>query len=243
MLVEKSIAIANNDIYEIGVTKDYIIINDNYTGIVVYDKKCNRKCSIKIDENLMIYQLYTSLLNNFVVIFDAENEKMYVVNLLNRTVENLDIDEVIFGDYYFVNADNFILRAASMEYTFSFEKPRIIKISVFSRTDNYFLMANSQEENVFRSEKGSIYYNYEENMVELLGNNAIDNLVSINQKNILIYDELILLTYENLRFKEEYKIPDEFSLRRALFSTEKILVLLLNEKKDILKSRIHVCLI
>ncbi|EHU6443877.1 hypothetical protein KZG64_001931 [Listeria monocytogenes] len=130
-----------------------------------------------------------------------------------------------------------------MEYTFSFEKSQIIKISVFSRTDNYFFMANAQKENVFRSEKGSIYYNHEENTVELLDNNAIDNFVSINQKNILIYDELRLLSYENLRFKEEYKISDELSLRRALFSTKKILVLLLNEKKNILKSRIHVCLI
>lgn len=43
MLIKKSITITENDIYEIGATKDYLIINDNYTGIVVYYKECNRK--------------------------------------------------------------------------------------------------------------------------------------------------------------------------------------------------------
>ncbi|MBC2256438.1 hypothetical protein HCB46_13370 [Listeria ivanovii] len=242
MLVEKSMDIVNNDIYEMGTTKDYIIINDNYTGIVVYNKECNKECNIKIDENLMIYQLYTSLLNNFVVIFDAENEKLYVVDLLKRTVENLDTNKTIFDNYYFVDNDNFILKAKLMQYTLSFERTKIIKIKVFSEKDKKLLIANSQAEEVFRDEKGRIYYNHAKKyMAELMDNNVIDSFVSINKKNVLIYDELKLLTYKNLKFKEEYKIPNEFSLRKALFLTEEVLVLLLNEKKNILNSRIQVC--
>ncbi|EAF3225926.1 hypothetical protein CSI68_15225, partial [Listeria monocytogenes] len=175
MLIKKSITITENDIYEIGATKDYLIINDNYTGIVVYDKECNRKCNIKIDENLMIYQFYTSLLNNFVVIFDAENEKLYVVNLLNHTVKNIDTDTMIFDNYYFVDGDNFILKEDLVEYTLSFEKAKIIKMRVISKTDKQFLIGNSQDEKVFRDEKGRIYYSDEkQNRVELLDNNEIE---------------------------------------------------------------------
>ncbi|EAC9052530.1 hypothetical protein KW11_09670 [Listeria monocytogenes] len=240
MLIKKSITITENDIYEIGATKDYLIINDNYTGIVVYDKECNRKCKIKIAENLMIYQIYTSLLNNFVVIFDAENEKLYVVNLLNHTVENMDTDTVIFDNYYFVDGDNFILKEGLMEYTLSFEKAKIIKMRVSSKTDKQFLIGNSQDEKVFRDEKGRIYYSDEkQNRVELLDNNEIEGFIATNKKNILIYDELKLLIYKNLHFKEKYRIPEGFMLRKALFLTEEILVLLLNEKKNILKSIIE----
>ncbi|ECL0249364.1 hypothetical protein LMS58_001587 [Listeria monocytogenes] len=162
------------------------------------------------------------------------------MNLLNHTVKNIDTDTMIFDNYYFVDGDNFILKEDLVEYTLSFEKTKIIKRRVISKTDKQFLIGNSQDEKIFRDEKGWINYSDEkQNRVELLDNKEVKGFIATNKKNILIYDELKLLTYKNLHFKEKYRIPEGFMLRKSLFLTEEVLVLLLNEKKNILKNIIE----
>ena len=56
MLV-KTLELNNNDVYFIETLEDSIIINDNYSGVIILDKKLNFVKKIRLIDDLMIYSV------------------------------------------------------------------------------------------------------------------------------------------------------------------------------------------
>lgn len=57
MLV-KTLELNNNDVYFIETLEDSIIINDNYSGVIIFDKGLNFVKKIRLIDDLMIYYFH-----------------------------------------------------------------------------------------------------------------------------------------------------------------------------------------
>ncbi|MBC2163655.1 hypothetical protein [Listeria booriae] len=239
MFLSRSLELNNNDTYELGITKDYIVVNDGYTGIIVYDKQFNKQNVIKVADDLMIYHLYTSLVNNFVVIFDAEKEQLYVADLLLDTVESVVATDGIYSVYYYVEAENFRLRIGQVEYALSYKKIEKRGKRITNETKQS-LLANFQDELVFGDSEGNIYYRNEKVWKEDKHNNeTMDKFVAVNQDELLIYDEVDMFIYTKSGVKNIFKTPHDFTIRKAFFKEARSIIILLNSKGDVLKSRLE----
>lgn len=239
MFLFRSLELNSNDTYELGITKDYIVVNDGYTGIIVYDKQFNKQNVIKVADDLMIYHLYTSLVNNFVVIFDAEKEQLYVADLLLDTVESVVATDGIYSVYYYVEAENFRLRIGQVEHALSYKKIEKRGIRTTNETKQS-LLANFQDELVFGDSEGNIYYKNEKVWKEDKHNNeTMDKFVAVNQDELLIYDEADMFIYTKSGVKNIFKTPHSFTIRKAFFKEAGSIIILLNSKGDVLKSRLE----
>ncbi|MBC2370339.1 hypothetical protein HBP99_17195 [Listeria booriae] len=239
MFLSRSLELNNNDTYELGITKDYIVVNDGYTGIIVYDKQFNKQNVIKVADDLMIYHLYTSLVNNFVVIFDAEKEHLYVADLFLDTVESVVATDGIYSVYYYVEAENFRLRIGQVEYALSYKKIEKRGIRITNETKQS-LLANFQDELVFGDSEGNIYYKNEKVWQEDKHNNeTMDKFVAVNQDELLIYDEVDMFIYNKSGVKNIFKTPHGFTIRKAFFKEAGSIIILLNSKGDVLKSTLE----
>ncbi|AQY51480.1 hypothetical protein PWEIH_14891 [Listeria weihenstephanensis FSL R9-0317] len=237
MSIVKYMDIQNHDVYQMGATKDFIIINNGYTGIMIYDKELNIQKTMVIASELLISNIYSSLLNNFVVLLDAENEKLYVVNLMEETITSIDTNNKIFNDYYFVDSDRFSLRAGDKAYTFLYESVDVIDFTEVSRQ---FLLANYQDEEVICNEFGEIFYSIHGGANRLIkGVLGHDKIATVQDGNVMIYDEEQLFVYSDFILKRKQDVPPDYSYRKVVFLEDGSFIVLLNRKDNHLCSRLE----
>jgi len=89
----REVSITDNDIYVMSISKDFIIINYNYMGLRLYDKELKFVKDIVFSQELIVYSVYASILNNNVVIIDAENSKLYILIIGIDYYELLEINQ------------------------------------------------------------------------------------------------------------------------------------------------------
>jgi hypothetical protein len=111
MVIKKidELIVSNNDIYILNNSKDYIIINDNYEGLILLDHALCSLEKIFIFKGIHIYYLYQKYNDNNVLIYSPENEEMIFVdtNTKEHVVIKICTDNVYSPIYYW--SDNIFL--------------------------------------------------------------------------------------------------------------------------------------
>ncbi|MBC6300600.1 hypothetical protein [Listeria booriae] len=93
---------------------------------------------------------------------------------------------------------------------------------------------------MFGDSEGNIYYKNEKVWKEDKHNNeTMDKFVAVNQDELLIYDEVDMFIYNKSGVKNIFKTPHGFTIRKAFFKEAGSIIILLNSKGDVLKSRLE----
>ena len=232
MLKSDNIEIENNDVYVLGITKNYIVVNNNYNGLVVLDRDFSYLKNIDIDEDIVIYQLFSSEMNDYVIIQDIESETLYSIDII--TDEILQVNwKLIFDNYYYVQKDTFYLKSKNSQYLFDYQnlEPKLQKET---KDNNNIILASSQEDILYLKNTNEI--TYKDKIIEVSGDH--DYGYGIEKNHIIKYSEEVLYLFSKDSWHPIFKVKEDHSIRKCVISFEYVYVLL-NNKMDVSKSEIQ----
>lgn len=93
--LDKQIAV--KDAYELAVLPDYLIVNDGYRGLIVFDKQLNQVRKITIFPHLIIGEIFTHPHKNELVIYSDQNHCFIWINAGEGTFVIIDLPENELG--------------------------------------------------------------------------------------------------------------------------------------------------
>lgn len=229
----KRVVIKDNDVYALSVSKQFIIINNNYSGLLIYDLKLNFIKKIEISKELMIYQVYSSANSDRIVISDAEHYKLYALDLSKASDVVLINTDRIFLEYYMLNHDVFILRDRNFEYHFSFIGGNEISCKPY-KYQHVLVMNNIQ---ILIEENRELYLLQEDEKTRIKREYNDDWFYVISDDYIIEYDEkFIKIVPKRL---DEMCISSKFGwIFREVLLNDGILTILINSKADTKESQI-----
>ena len=231
--MEKRIKLKENDVYSMCESKDYLILNNNYNGLTLYDSGLNFIKNIIIAEDLMIYEIYNSRFDNRIVIFDAENQMLYFIDL-NKVSHVISVStEVIFLNFFKFDNNNFILRSREVAYTFCFESGQLI--SSYPYVYEFILSVSNQQ---IMIEKNCKLYTVG-NKGEINLNQAYDDnsLYVISEKYVIEYDENNIFLVQDSCKTKIFSSKDNYIFRKVLLR-DNVLTILANNLTDTEESEI-----
>lgn len=233
----KKIKIVNNDVYILGKSKNYIIINDNYKGILVYDGNLNFQYQLRINEDLIIYKCYTSILNDYLVLLDVDNEKIYIVNL-NKEIRSIQavICEEILLNYYLVdvNTNTFSVVANNHKYSYNYNNGELISKEKIEDTR---ILYNYQEEVLLYNEDSIVYSTGSRKIVFPIVHDGYRFAIANNQ--IIAYAEHSIKLCKSDGMQELLLIEDEYTIREIRIGFKKLYVLL-NSIRSVYENRVEI---
>ncbi|MHC5217937.1 hypothetical protein ACYSNR_14850 [Enterococcus sp. LJL128] len=216
--------IENNDVYALAVTKKYIVINSNYKGLTVFDKNFSFVTEIDVDEELVIYQMYASTLNDYVIIQDLENETLYSVEVKNKKIVKMQCTTFFMQNYY-VDGSRFRLMDGEKNYFFTYDN---LLFTVEEHSVNGLTyLTNNQEETIYRDYEKIIYDDGK--MKKELLYNSKGYFYSIKDKKIIKYDEEELYLWENDEWILLYEAESSYSIRQCILENERCYFLINNK--------------
>lgn len=93
-----------NDIYFMEVLSDKIIINDNYNGILVFDKNLELIKKLEIFEDITIYYSFVNNIGGEILLFCPDNECIVYINIETYEYEVIylknGLENLIFSNLY-----------------------------------------------------------------------------------------------------------------------------------------------
>lgn len=100
---------SNNDIYILNNSKDYIFINENYQGLILFNHGLQVLEEIFIFQDLHMYHVYQKYNGCNLLIYSPEEDQMIFINLKTKKHEVIKIvtDEIFSSAYYW--KDNILL--------------------------------------------------------------------------------------------------------------------------------------
>lgn len=112
----------NNDSYFLEISKDYIIVNDNYEGIRVYDFDFNQQYKMIINKDLFVYKSLGSGLSNNIVLYDNESNVVYFINLNTKKLNKFELEKesIIYNQYFYETEET--IEIESNHYHIQFHK-------------------------------------------------------------------------------------------------------------------------
>ncbi|EOA3012162.1 hypothetical protein ACX35G_000974 [Enterococcus faecalis] len=229
--------IENNDAYVLAQSENYIIINNNYCGLAIYDLELNFLKTVDILEGLLIYNIYSSTKDDKIIVFDAENEKLFLVNLNNYSnVIQINREEVFLN--WFVSDKNwFALRDRRNEYQFSFKNGEELSRKQYHWQNN---LSYNNEACLF--EKNNKLYLSRNNIIRKVSQEydetkhysfAEDYIVAYDEDEIIVKEKDAEVTI-NISRKSNWII-------RAILARENKIILLINDRMQVTKSKLIQC--
>ncbi|NYC30620.1 hypothetical protein [Clostridium saccharobutylicum] len=109
-----------NDIYFMEVLSDKIIINDNYNGILVFDKNLELIKKLEIFEDITIYYSFVNNIGGEILLFCPNNECIVYINIETYEYEVIylknGLENLIFSNLYEWNDNGLILSTYNGEF-------------------------------------------------------------------------------------------------------------------------------
>lgn len=153
MLIKKidELIILNNDIYILTNFKDYIIINDNYQGLILLNHTLRTIEKIFIFEGIHIYHLYQKYNGNSVLVYSPENKEIILVDIDTKehTVIKTHTNEVFSPNYYWNDNTLLMITFNSDFYQLCFEfyiLKQVIAKEVEKTCSSFFNFWNASRE-------------------------------------------------------------------------------------------------
>ncbi|WP_321386351.1 hypothetical protein [uncultured Enterococcus sp.] len=225
--------IKNNDAYVLGITKNFVIVNNNYEGLVVYYKDLSFKKDLFVDEDLVVYQLFSSEENDFVVLQDIEKEVLYSVDIETNHIEKLNWT-IAVGPYYYVEDATFHLAASEAKYVFSYQNLALLEKSA-SEFNNNVILANNQKDILLLTDSGELVYN--NHVLEVVED--ADFVYSVKNNLVLKQAENALYCFSLENWVSIFEVQENLLIRSTIIDTHNI-YMLINDKTDANASEIKV---
>ena len=126
---EKSIKIENNDVYILDIVGNYILINNNYRGISIFNINLEKVKDIPIFEDLVIYSVYKDFIGEKILLYCPDNECIIYVNLelSDFNIIPLSNQDIIFSPIYYWNENLIILITYTNEFYILDIEKRVVK--------------------------------------------------------------------------------------------------------------------
>lgn len=229
----RNLKIEDNDVYVLAQSKSFIIINDNYQGVNIYDRKLNFLNTIKVSEGLMIYDLYSSKQDDRIVVFDAENMKLFIVDL-NNSQHIVQIErEQIFLNWFVSEKSSFYLRDNKYEYCLSFRNGNELSRKPYAKKNIL-----SYNDSSFLFEKNSELYIFVENEERKL-NRKYDEYknYSLSDNYIIEYGEHTLNVIGDITMKDTISDQSKWIIRKVLAKGD-FLIILINDQSSTNNSKL-----
>ncbi|WP_206911733.1 hypothetical protein IGL98_002475 [Enterococcus sp. DIV0840] len=225
--------IMKNDVYILKTTQNYIILNDNYEGLIVLDKNLNFSKKIYVAEDLFIYQAYSSELNDYVVIQDVENDILYSINIETNDIKKRNWKD-IFSIYYYVEQEQFSLNSKKTKYQFFYNELNEV---VYFKEElvNGTILSNCQETILYNTKTNEL--NYNDKVIQSPPTKV--EQYKVDKDLILSYSEKYLYVFFQGNWNLLYEAEEQFSIRECSFSLGLIYVLV-NNKSNIEQSLVQV---
>jgi hypothetical protein len=225
--------IMENDVYILKITQNYVVLNDNYEGLIVLDKNLNFNKKIHVDDDFFIYQAYSSELNDYIIVQDMESDILYSINIETNNVRKINC-ETIFSTYYYVENDMFSLCSKGEKYEFTYDELKEMK-SYREKLIDRDILSNWQESILYYTKSNELTYN------DKVIKNPPGKVEGyrINSNLILSYSEKYLYSYSQGEWTLLYEVGDKYSIRECIASSKNIYVLV-NDKSDVNESLVKV---
>ena len=223
--------ITENDVYVLSVTKKYLVINNNYEGLIVFDKQFNFIKKIYVNDELLIYHSYSSVMNDYIIIHDTDNEILYSINVSTETIASTACEH-IFNLYYYVNNDMFYLVEKAKIFEFDYLDLQIINTHKNDFKDTT-LLSNFQQKSLALDNSKKLIY---DNAKIVSPPEDINNYV-MNSNTIIGYTEDNIYIYINNIWKHLYRSEEIMSIRSCDLDQDSLFILL-NSKTDVLVSNV-----
>ena len=223
MKLLKKCEILNNDVYILGVSKDYIIVNNNYNGVSVYDKKFNFLQSIEMSSDLLLYQVYSSMQNNYFILLDVDNGYIYVLDAPRFDFEvNEFNNDRVFLNYYYVKEDVFCLKDSEYDYYFSYNGGKLLSKN---KNTTGIVICNNQEQIIYKD--GEKFIHAINNTKEsILLNYSDDYNIVVGSNHIFAFNGSQIYIYRTNHFKKIWSVSNSYLIRSIQLSDKKIYILL-----------------
>lgn len=116
----KEIFIDSNDVYVLESLQKTILVNDNYSGIKLYDYNLESRGSIKIFDGILIHTVYKSPNKNAVILYCPDNEVFVYLDLDKSHQQVIDfiggIDECGLSSFYYWSGDEVLLLSGNKKF-------------------------------------------------------------------------------------------------------------------------------
>lgn len=193
--------------------------------------------TVDILEGLLIYNIYSSTKDDKIIVFDAENEKLFLVNLNNYSnVIQINREEVFLN--WFVSDKNwFALKDRRNEYQFSFKNGEELSRKQYHWQNN---LSYNNEACLF--EKNNKLYLSRNNIIRKVSQEydetkhysfAEDYIVAYDEDEIIVKEKDAEVTI-NISRKSNWII-------RAILARENKIILLINDRMQVTKSKLIQC--
>lgn len=229
------LSINKNDVYAMCKTKNYIIMNNNYEGLKVYNNKLVFITDIKISNDFVIYQIYGSLLNDIIVMIDEENQKQYIIKIKENGTEIKTISQnLVFSSYYYIERENFVLRNYDTTFKFSLYDGR--EVERFT-CEPKIICSNFQDEILFIEDE-LIFYENSNLKKRMLFQNDIMSRYVVYKQIIVRYTENEIFIYNHFNLQDKIVFNQSVCIANVSFGINSLFVLLY-DKGFILRNEIR----
>jgi len=208
-----------SDIWFLKTVNNKIIINNNYSGISIYNENFHLIKIIFIIDNLTIYSSYIN--NNEILLYCDENMKLVYINVNNYEYKiiNLtkDMTEITFSKAYVWHENTVILSSYDNDFfEVNLNKSEIKRIDKNKIREDYYDFYNLYkiykaclcEEHlieIFNEKKIIVVYNNKKNNLNIIKynngkykSNKINLKIDINFYNIIYEKDIIAVVDENV---------------------------------------------
>ncbi|MFB6472353.1 hypothetical protein ABER99_15400 [Paenibacillus glucanolyticus] len=112
--------VEDNDIYVLECHHGIIIVNNNYSGINLYNKNLELLSTIDIFEGILIHTVYKNPYKNEVILYCPDNKVFVYLNIdtaFQKVIDfNADIDECGLSNIYFWSGHEVIMLCGNKRY-------------------------------------------------------------------------------------------------------------------------------
>lgn len=229
----KTVKIENNDVYTLAQSKDFTLINNQYTGLILLDSDLTLLRTIIISNELLIYNIYSSQKDNKIVVSDGENMRLYILDL-NSCKNIIQIErKEIFLNWFVSDQNSFHLRDSNYEYCLSYRDGKELsrkpyfKENVLACNDPSFLFEKNNE----------LYALVDNEESKLEKKYDVSKNYSISDHYIIEYDENTLNITGEITRRDTLPDESKWLIRKILIKGD-FLTILLNDKDSEINSKL-----
>lgn len=178
------IFIENNDLYVLECHQGTVIVNDNYSGIKLYNENLELKRNIDIFEGILIHAVYKNPNKNEIILYCPDNEVFVYLDLetsFQQVIKFIgDMDECGLSNVYFWSGDEVVLLCGNKRYykmeigLFSLQELDLPEVereyptlhTVLNQSSKYLVREGGTEKLTYedRNNNEIAYYDYSNNM-------------------------------------------------------------------------------
>jgi hypothetical protein len=205
--------IENNDLYVLECHQGTVIVNENYSGIKLYNEKLELNDTIDIFEGILIHAVYKNPNKNEVILYCPDNEVFVYLNLdtsFQKVIKFIGhMDECGLSNIYFWSGDEVLFLGGNKKYykiiigEFHLQELTMVQVGnnypilpkLIKDSENYLIFEGGTETLTYGDRRNHeiVFFDYRKNMkiVSKIPNNLGHEVIYLDGLFLSIHEEFI----------------------------------------------------